>query len=66
MFDNSGDESGGGWVAARRDGYKDFDLQSTPLEIWTDAEIGSGAGVNVRFYDSQGEWPGLVDSQSTT
>ena len=49
-----------GWIAVQRDVDIEYDLETTPLEIRSDSELGSGDLVYVYFYTSQGDSAGGV------
>ena len=49
-----------GWIAVQRNVYIDYDINTTPLEIRSDSELGSGDQVSVGFYSSPGDIAGRV------
>ena len=55
-----------GWIAVQRGVYIDYNLQSNPLEIRSDSELGSGDQVYVYFYSSQGGIVGGVGFKLTS
>ena len=52
------------WIPVRRGAWIDFNLESTPLEITTDSELGSNDWVDLWFYSSGGDhgagWAGGI------
>ena len=49
-----------GWTAVQHGQYIDYDLETIPLEIWTDSALGSGDHVYVTLWTSTGSWAGEV------
>ena len=49
-----------GWIAVQRNVYIDYDINTTPLEIRSDSELGSGDQVLVYFYTSRRDYAGGV------
>ena len=55
-----------GWIAVQRNVMIDYDINTTPLEIRSDSELGSREEVDVQFYTSQEEEAGGVMFQLTS
>ena len=55
-----------GWIAVQRHVYIDYDIITTPLEIRSVSELGSGDKVFVGFYTSQGDGAGGLGLKLTS
>ena len=54
------------WAAVERNKKIEFNLESTPLQIYTDSEIGSGEKLWVQFSDSTGDVFGGISVDFTS